>query len=145
MIRFGTQAYDEEYYGLQGLEVYTKISTAKYLEFVRKHGDDAQAIPTMNLFIIKPDMKGDPTRVKSCILALGNLKKRIWSREDQYAPALSATASRLLTSMTVDNRRRLKQGDCKNVFCNGILPKDKTCIVKPPTGCPVQRMGYIGN
>ena len=34
--------------------------------------------------------------------------------------------------MAVDDGRRLKQVDCKNVFCNGVLPNDKICTVKPP-------------
>ena len=59
----------------------------------------------------------------------------MWSREDKYAPVLSSTASRLLVSMAVEDGRRLKQGDCKNAFCNGILPDDKIFIVKPPIGC----------
>ena len=100
-------AYDEEYDGLQGLEVFMEITTAEYLEYVQKHGDAAQAIPTMNLFTIKPDMEGNPTCAKSRIVALGNLEKRIWSREDRYAPVLSATAARLLTSMAVEDGRRL--------------------------------------
>ena len=134
-------AYDEEYNGLQGLEVFTEITTAEYLEHVRKHGDAAQAIPTMNVFTVKPNMNGDPTQAKSRIVALGNLEKQIWSREDQYAPVLSAPAARLLTSMIVGDSRRLKQGDRKNAFCNGILPDDAICIVKPPTGCPRSKPG----
>ena len=59
------------------LKSFTEITTAEYLLYVRKHGDAAQAIPTMNLFTIKPDMKGDPTREKSRIVALGNLEKQI--------------------------------------------------------------------
>ena len=31
----------------------SEITTAEYLEYVRKHGDAAQTIPTMNLFTIK--------------------------------------------------------------------------------------------
>ena len=72
-------AYDEKYEGLQGLNVFNEITTLEYLEYVQKHGNAAQAIPTMNLFTIKPDMKGNPTRAKSRIVALGNLEKRIWS------------------------------------------------------------------
>ena len=98
-------AYDKEYDGLQGLKVFLEITTAEYLEYVQKHGDAAQAISTMNLFTIKPDMESNPTRAKSRIVALGNLEKRIWSREDRYAPVLSATAARLLTSMDVGDRR----------------------------------------
>ena len=38
--------------------------------------------------------------------------------------------------MAVENRRLLKQGDCKNAFCNGDLPKDEITIVRPPSGDP---------
>ena len=99
-------------------------------------------IPTMNLFTIKNDKEGNPVRAKSRIVALGNLEKRIWSRGDRYAPVLSSTASQLLLSMAVSDGRKLKQGDCKNAFCNGILPEDEICIVKPPLGCPRSTGSY---
>ena len=69
--------YDEEYDGLQGLKVFSEITTTEYLEDVQKYGNVAQAKLTMNLFIIKPDMKGNPTQAKSRIVALGNLEKGI--------------------------------------------------------------------
>ena len=53
--------YDEEHNGLQGLEVFTEITTAEYLEYVQKHGEAAQAIPTMHVFTVKPNMKGNST------------------------------------------------------------------------------------
>ena len=77
-----------------------------------------------------------PLEPKSRIVALGNLERKIWSREDRYAPVLSGPASRLLLSMAIEDGRRLKQGDCKNAFCNGILPDDEVCIVRPPQDCP---------
>ena len=77
-----------------------------------------------------------PLEPKSRIVALGNLERKIWSREDCYAPVLSGPASRLLLSMAIEDGRRLKQGDCKNAFCNGILPDDEVCIVRPPQDCP---------
>jgi hypothetical protein len=43
---------------------------------------------------------------------------------------------RLLVSMAVEHRCTLKQGDCKNAFCQGILPTDDVTIVKPPIGNP---------
>ena len=129
-------SYNEEYDGLNSLNVFTEINAEQYKEYLNKYGEKAQFIPTMNLFSIKPDMDGDPNRAKSRIVALGNLERRVWSREDKYAPVLSSTASRLLVSMAVEDGRRLKQADCKNAFCNGILPDDEICIVKPPAGCP---------
>ena len=67
-------SYNEEYDGLRNLEVFTEISVAEYKAFLRIHGDNARAIPTMNLFNIKPDMAGNPNRAKSRIVALGNLE-----------------------------------------------------------------------
>ena len=121
-------AYNEEFDGLSDLDVHSIITEEEYKAYVRKHGEAAMAIPTMNLFTIKNDKEGNPVRAKLRIVALGNLEKRIWSRGDRYAPVLSSTASRLLLSMAVSDRRKLKQGDCKNAFCNGILPEDEICI-----------------
>ena len=69
------------------------------------------------------------------MVVLGNHEKRIWSREDRYAPVLSAASSRLLTLMAIQEGRYLKQEDCKNTFCQPELPADELCIVKPPMGC----------
>ena len=129
-------AYDEEYDGLSDLEVFEEITIKEYQELIKLHGDKAKAIPSMNLFTVKEDKEGNPIRAKARIVVLGNLEQRIWSREDRYAPVLSSIGSRLLVSMAIEDRRRLKQGDCKNAFCNGILPDDEICIVKPPIGCP---------
>ena len=95
----------------------------------------------MNIFTIKPNMDGNSVRAKSRIVALGNLEQRLWSRGDQYAPVLSSTGARLLLSMAVNDGRKLKQGDCKLAFCNGILPEDEICIVKPPPNCPRSAKG----
>ena len=129
-------SYNEEYDGLNGLNVFTEINAEQYREYRRIHGEKATAISTMNLFTIKPDMDGNPNCAKSRIVALGNLEQRIWSQEDKYAPVLSSTASRLLVLMAVNDGRPLKQANCKNAFCSGILPDDEICIVKPPIGCP---------
>ena len=118
-----------------------KAFTKEYEEYLRQYGDNARAIPTVNLFTIKQDMEGNPVRAKSRIVVLGNLERRIWSREDRYAPVLSGSASRLLLSMAIEDGRRLKQGDCKNAFCNGILPDDEICIVRPPQDCPRSKKG----
>ena len=75
-------------------------------------------------------------RAKSRIVVLGNLEQRVWSKEDKYAPVLSATRARLLVAMAVNDGPHLKQGDCKNAFCNSTLPDEKVTIVRPPKGCP---------
>jgi hypothetical protein len=38
--------------------------------------------------------------------------------------------------MAVYRQRSLKQGNCKNAFCHGILPLDKIPIVTSPIGNP---------
>ena len=86
-------SYNEEYDGLNNFNVFTEITTEKYRKYVLKYGKKARFIPTMNLFSIKPNMDGNPNRAKSRIVALGNLEKRVWSREDKYAPVLSSTAA----------------------------------------------------
>ena len=43
---------------------------------------------------------------------------------------------RLIVSMAVEQRRTLRQGDCKNAFCQGILPPDEITIVTPLIGNP---------
>ena len=53
-------AYDEEYDGLNSLNVFTEITTKEYENYLKKHGEDARAIPTMNIFTIKPNMDGNP-------------------------------------------------------------------------------------
>ena len=88
-------------------------------------------------------MNGNPNCAKSCIVVLGNLERRIWSREDKYAPVLSSTTSQFLVSMAVSDGHYLKQANCKNDFCNGILPEDGICIVKPPIGCPRSSPGIF--
>ena len=66
---------------------------------------------------------------------LGNLERWIWSCKDKYTPVLSSTVSRLLVPMAVNNGRKFKQADYKNVFCIGVLPDDAIFIAKPPFGC----------
>ena len=36
----------------------------------------------------------------------------------------------------MEKHRTLKQGDCKNAFCQGVLPDDEITIAKPPIGDP---------
>jgi hypothetical protein len=38
--------------------------------------------------------------------------------------------------MAVQHCHPLCQGDCKNAFCQGILPPDEVTIVHPPSGNP---------
>jgi hypothetical protein len=43
---------------------------------------------------------------------------------------------RLLVSMAIEHWCTLKQGNCKNAYCQGILLDNKITIVKQPIGDP---------
>ena len=78
------------------MNVFDLISEDEYQKLVAEHREDAQAIPSMNLFTVKKDKKGNPVQAKSQIVVLGNLERRIWSCKDKYAPVLSSISTRLL-------------------------------------------------
>ena len=58
------------------------------------------------------------------------------SKSEKYAPVLRSDSLCSLVSMAVENCRVLKQGECKNVFCNGDLSPDEVTLVRPPKGNP---------
>jgi hypothetical protein len=60
----------------------------------------------------------------------------VWSKPNKYAPVLHPDSMRLIASMAVERHMYLKQGDCKNVFCQCVLPDEEITIVKPPIGYP---------
>ena len=132
------KAYDEEYDGLRDLDTYEVITEEQYAYYKSK---GYAAIPTMNLFVVKPDAFGNPYRAKSRIVVLGNLERKTWTRDDRYAPVLQQESARLLVSIAVDKGRKLKQGDCKNAFCQPSLPPEECTIIMPPKGCPRSKPG----
>ena len=67
---------------------------------------------------------------------LGNHEDHVWSKSDKFAPVLRSNSLRFLVSLAVDKQHPLRQGDCKNTFCQGILPPDEVTIVHPPAGDP---------
>ena len=77
-----------------------------------------------------------PLRAKSRIVVLGNHEDHDWRKSEKFASVLRQDSLRFLTSMAVASRRPLRQGDCKNKFCQRILPPDKVTIVCPPSGNP---------
>jgi hypothetical protein len=95
----------------------------------------------MCVLTIKKDEQLRPLRAKSRIVVLGNHEDCVWSKRDKYAPVLRQDSLRFLTSMAVNARQPLRQGDCKNAFCQGILPPDETTIVRPPSGDPEAEPG----
>jgi hypothetical protein len=128
------ESYQEKKRGIQSLDTYRKITLGEY-HALREKGAP-KAIPNMCVLTIKNDKNILPLRAKSRIVALGNREECLWSKTDRFAPVLCQDSLRFLTSLTVEKRRALRQGDCKNAFCHGILPPEETTIVRPPSGDP---------
>jgi hypothetical protein len=89
----------------------------------------------MCIFTVKHH-NGVPTRAKSCIVVLGNLEQKPWSKTDCFSPIVSIPMIRLLTALAAHNGRTLKQADCKFAFIQATLPSEEVTVVKLPLGCP---------
>ena len=127
-------SFYEEKDSIESMNTYRKITLGKY-RALREKGAP-RAIPTMYVLTIKRDENLLPVRAKTRIVVLGNHEDRVWSKSEKFAPVLRADSLRYIVSMAVQKRRLLKQGDCKNAFCNGDLPEDEVTIVRPPNGDP---------
>ena len=127
-------SFREEKDGIKSQDTYDVLTLEQYRAYRAKGAP--RAIPTMCVLTIKPDEMLRPHRAKSRIVVLGNHEDRIWTKSEKYAPVLRPDTLRLIVSMAIQKRRTLKQGDCKNAFCQGILPPDEITIVKPPIGDP---------
>jgi deoxyuridine 5'-triphosphate nucleotidohydrolase len=127
------QAYDEEYFGLEDLPAWTHITEEQYQALKPTVG---KALPTMAISTIKYDENGAPKRCKWRIVALGNLDPYAWTSNDCYAPVMSMTELRLLTSLAIYHKRKLKNGDIKQAFVQAVLPDHEKYVLRPPAGCP---------
>jgi hypothetical protein len=127
-------SFREEKSGIQSQDTYVTIGLPEY-RALRAKGVP-KAIPTMCVLSIKKDENLNPLRAKSRIVVLGNHEERVWTKPEKYAPVLRPDSMRLLVSLAVERHRTLKQGDCKNAFCQGILPNDEITVVLPPIGDP---------
>jgi hypothetical protein len=116
------------------MDTYNKINLAQYRALWEKGAPCA--ISTMCVLTIKQDEMINPHRAKSRIVVFGNYEDQLWSKSDKYAPVLCPDTLHLTVSMAIEQRKVLQQGNCKNAFCQGILPPDKITIVKPPIGDP---------
>jgi len=81
---FWKKLYIKEHGSLNNQHTYNMINRAHYLD---KFSHIA-IIPTMCAQTIKIDEIGDPDRVKSQIVALGNHKDDIWTKSQRYAPVI---------------------------------------------------------
>ena len=93
----------------------------------------------MDLYTIKYDENGNPTRAKYRIVALGNMDPVQWSKSQFYAPVLSLAEARLLVSIAIKHGVPLKSGDVIQAFSQKPLPKDERYVVTPPHGCPTSK------
>ncbi len=103
-------SFEEEKNGITSQDTYNVTDLAQYRTLRAQ-------IPTMCVLTIKPDEMLRPHRAKARIVVLGHHEDRIWTKSEKYAPVLRPDTLRLLTSMAVERRRTLKQGNCKNAFC----------------------------
>ena len=133
------QSYYEEKNSIESMGTIRKLTLGEY-RALREKGAP-RAIPSMCVLTIKKDENLLPIRAKSRIVVLGNHEDRIWSKSERFAPVLRSDSLRFLVSLAVEQRRILKQGDCKNAFCQSELPPDETTIVKPPSGDPDAQPG----
>ncbi len=90
----------------------------------------------MCVLTIKKDEHLMPICAVSRIIVLGNRECRDWSKSDWFSLFLCFDSLCFLVSLAVQNRCGLKQRDCKNAFCQGILPPEEVTIVFPPSGDP---------
>jgi hypothetical protein len=77
-----------------------------------------------------------PHHAKSCIVVRGNHEDRVWSKLERFVPVLQDDSLCFLVSMAIQKCCPLCQDDCKNTFCQGILPPEEVTIVRPPSGDP---------
>jgi hypothetical protein len=117
---------EEEKEGLESLNTFCRITLGDY-HALREKGAPC-AIPAMCVLTIKKDENLLLLWAKSRIIALGNHKNRIWLKSDKFAPVLRGDSLCFLVSLAVQHCRPLRKGDCKNAFCQGILPPKEITI-----------------
>ncbi|KAL7425490.1 hypothetical protein ACHAXH_000033, partial [Discostella pseudostelligera] len=122
-------SYNEEDASLKDVGTYEVITLEQYRQ-LRKEGAP-RAIPSLCVLVIKTDEHGQPDRAKSRIVVLGHLENRSWGKHERG----------LMVSAAIQHRRKLKQADYKNAFCNPTLPEDKITIIRPPLGAPNAKDG----
>ena len=83
---------------------------------------------------VKHDKNYNPHPTKNHIVVLGNQKYRAFNKSQHFAPVLSYFSLWFLSSKATNKRCILQQGECKNAFCNALLPDNKITIVHQPLG-----------
>ncbi len=78
---------------------------------------------------IKRDENLLPLWEKSHIVVLGNLEDRIWSKSEKFAPVLCGDSLQFLVRPAIQKCQALREDNCKNAFCQGILPPEEITII----------------
>ncbi len=128
------QSYKKEKGGLQSLSTYRKITLGEYCALHKK--GTPQAIPTMCILMLKRNKNLLPQHAKSWIVVLGNHKDRRWTKLEKFSLVLCGDSLCFLVSIAVQKRSFFCQGNCKNGFCQGILPSEEVTIVRPSSSDP---------
>jgi hypothetical protein len=126
-------SHDEEKHGLN-LNTYPKHTLGEYWALREKRA--RHTIPKMCVLTIKKDKNLLLLWAKSHIVILGNHEDSIWSKSDKLTPVLRGDSLQILVSLAIQKCWALHQGNCKNAFCQGILPPEEVTIVRLPSGDP---------
>ena len=127
-------SFQEENDSIISMDTYDTITLAQYFAYHEK--DASRAIPTLCILTIKPNEMMNLHCTKSRIAILGSHKDRCWLKPDTYPPVLRPDTMRLLVGMAIEQQCTLQQGNCKNAFCQGLLPPGEITILKPSIGDP---------
>jgi hypothetical protein len=109
--------------------MFEELTLQEYRKLAETHGP---AIQSMCVLVTRKDEHGNPVCAKSRFFVLGNKFPRQWSKGDFFSQVATHSAVRLLVSLAIEHNKFAKQGDCKNAFCNLVLPEDEVVIVRPP-------------
>jgi hypothetical protein len=115
-------SYKEEYDGLHEFDTFEELNLAEYRKLTETHDP---AIPSICVLVTKKDENGNPIQAKSRIVVLRNKDPHQWSKGDYFSSVTTQSAVRLLVSLAIEHNKVAQQGDCKNAFCNLILPEDE--------------------
>ncbi len=137
------QSYYAEKPGVENLGTFRKISLGKYCALREKGAP--KAILTMCILTIKKDENLLPLHAKSRIVVLGNHENRVWSKSHQYALVLCGNSLRFPVSLAVEKCCPLRQGDCKDTFCQEISPLMRSQLFALLQGIPRQIQTNIGS
>ena len=79
-------------------------------------GKSSEVIPSMCVCVVKPNKDGNPHRVKSRIVVLGNFEDHFYQHSHWYAPALKYASLHILTAEATGDKRIPPEGRLQKCF-----------------------------